>query len=78
MMDNQAQREREAVVAWLRAEALTVRADKFSLPTWRLFLWCIFNPREFSEGYGRFRASIEAADAIEAGDHLDTKGAGNG
>jgi hypothetical protein len=74
MMDNQAQREREAVVAWLRAEAQM--CDCFAYEQGE----CACGAWDSEPGERSYkRANIEdLADAIEAGQHLDTKGNANG
>jgi hypothetical protein len=74
MMDNQAQREREAVVAWLRGDA-----DITEVEARQIAPNVTGNPRRIAAEWALL-VSIKRgiANAIEAGDHLDTKGNTNG
>lgn len=62
--------EREAIVAWLRAE-ITKPHKWMDRPTWVAVLWAMLCPRAFGEFYGRIKIACEAIDAIEAGQHLE-------
>ena len=56
--------ERAAVVAWLLHEGSDPHL--IDRPVWRAWIWAMFHPRRFATAI----ALINAAAAIERGDHL--------
>lgn len=58
--------ERERIVAWLRDCA----SDTPPLAGIRGFLWALLHPLQFGKIHGRMFALVNAANAIERGEHL--------
>lgn len=66
-----AEQEREAVIAYLEDRVLAV--PELPKQTWRALLWALVNPMKFGEQYGEIKSLLEAARAIERGDHARDK-----